>query len=91
MYRLFEVVRAVKRALKPYTAVVYWEGEMFVHRAWTRRDADAWLECYPCAAQGEVYTRRGMLVASRRSVSAGEHVERANEAMCTRLSMWDVR
>jgi hypothetical protein len=73
MYRLFDLIRAVRSALQPYQVLVSWEGETIVHRAWTRADALAWAGCYPCASVVDVMTRRGRFVAMRRG---GEPVTR---------------
>jgi hypothetical protein len=70
MYRLFDLIRAVRSALQPYEVEVVWCGEMYVHKAWTTQDALAWCACYPREASCIVLTRRGNWAGfSRRGVA----------------------
>lgn len=70
MYKLFDLIRAVRGALQPYRVIVVWEGEWYAHKAWTQQDALQWLACYPIGSEGEVQTRRGHVVARREVVWA---------------------
>jgi hypothetical protein len=57
MYRLFDLIRAVRAALQPYEVDVLWEGDWYHHRAWTTSDAREWIAQYPCDAECSVWTR----------------------------------
>jgi hypothetical protein len=86
MYKLFDLIKAIRRALRralqPYTVLVVWEERMYAHGAWTQSDAREWLACYPAAAKGEIYSRVGRLVAAR------GHAEGAASAS-PRVALWD--
>jgi hypothetical protein len=66
MYRLFDLVKAVRSALQPYVVVVHWTGGVYTHRAWTTGDAREWLAMYPNDAMGSVFTRYGTSPIARR-------------------------
>jgi hypothetical protein len=57
MYKLFDLIRAMRAALQPYEVDVYWDGGFYQHRAWTRADAREWMACYPSDAKCETWTR----------------------------------
>lgn len=39
----------IKAALG-YTVHVKWEGQNYIHYAWTRKEAYEWMKCYPLPA-----------------------------------------
>lgn len=57
MYKLFDLIRAVRNALQPYVVSVEWEGDVYQHRAWTVQDGVEWLAQYPRGSRGAVHTR----------------------------------
>jgi hypothetical protein len=65
VYKLFDLIRAVRAMMMPYEVQVVWEGELEVHRAWTVDDALAWVACYPVSARCIVLTRGYKFVCSR--------------------------
>jgi len=50
--------------LKPYTVVVFWDGDVYRHRAWTFSEALEWMACYS-EGRANVFNRRGQWLASR--------------------------
>lgn len=69
MYKLFDLIRAVRAMLQPYEVDVQWDGDFYRHCAWTRSDARAWMACYPAEAKCETWTRgwyRGPVVVEQR-------------------------
>lgn len=65
MYKLFDLIRAIRAALQPYRVAIIWEGALYEHRAWTTRDALQWLAQYPSHASAWIETRSGALIAYR--------------------------
>jgi hypothetical protein len=57
--------RAIRRAVSPYRVVIIdRDGDRYVHRARTTREARGWLGCYPSGV-GIIYSRSGRMVALR--------------------------
>ena len=57
--------RAIRRAISPYRVVIIdGDGDRFVHRARTTREARGWLGCYRSGI-GIIYSRSGRMVALR--------------------------
>lgn len=69
MYKLFDLIRAVQRAMMPYEVAACWEGVTTYHKAWTTRDAREWMACYPASATCVVRTRQGSVAAMRGDVA----------------------
>lgn len=69
MYKLFDLIRAVQRAMMPYEVAACWEGMTTYHKAWTTQDAREWMACYPVEAACVVWTRRFRVVATRGDVA----------------------
>lgn len=60
MYKLFDIIRAVRAILQPYVVSVYWDGDFYIHKAWTSSDGLEWCKMYPPSATCSVYTRINM-------------------------------
>jgi hypothetical protein len=57
--------RAIRRAISPYRVVIIdQDGDRYVHRARTTREARGWLGCYRSGI-GIIYSRSGRMVALR--------------------------
>ena len=57
--------RAIRRAISPYRVVIIdADGDRYVHRARTTREARGWLGCYRSGI-GIIYSRSGRMVALR--------------------------
>ena len=57
--------RAIRRAVSPYRVVVIdKDGDRYIHRARTTREARGWLGCYRSGI-GIVYSRSGRMIAVR--------------------------
>jgi hypothetical protein len=61
----YAIRRAIRRAISPYRVVIIdQDGDRYVHRARTTREARGWLGCYR-AGIGIIYSRSGRMVALR--------------------------
>lgn len=67
MYKLFDIIRAVRNIPQPYTVEITWEGDVYFHHAWTRVDAANWMAQYPVDSKAIVYTRSGKWAGISRS------------------------
>ena len=57
--------RAIRRAVSPYRVVIIdADGDRYIHRARTTREARGWLGCYRSGI-GIIYTRSGKIAAVR--------------------------
>ena len=57
--------RAIRRAVSPYRVVIIdQDGDRYVHRARTTREARGWLGCYRSGI-GIIYSRSDRMVALR--------------------------
>ena len=94
MYKLFDLIRAVREALQPYSVDVYWDGLFYRHHAWTRADARAWFACYPCDARCETWTRgwyRGPVIVEERRADdvVGRCMVARMARRVARVTLWD--
>lgn len=61
MYKLFDLIRAIRAALQPYRVLVqFGEFDGASHKAWTKADALEWMACYPNDCQVYVFSRYGL-------------------------------
>ena len=66
----FDIIRAVRRALQPFTVVVIWEGDAYEHGAWTTSDAREWFACYPNEATCAMFVRGFRKIVAMRGACA---------------------
>jgi len=61
----YAIRRAIRQALSPYRVVIIdQDGDRYVHRARTTREARGWLGCYRSGI-GIIYSRSGRVIAVR--------------------------